>query len=488
MTPELMALGYRATQTDTELVIHRVPIFCACERGEVKFDDKWIAAAVAKAKQSEREGYYPPLHIRHHEAATEATNAVRAAGFFKITGTSSITFKGARKTAVFADLVITDPGAQHEVLSKRLPYRSVEIFNVEKPALDGLALLDHEAPFLELPMLMVSEIVDKTTPEEPGPSGNIPGATSGLVRVANATFRRSWSMDASQTDSPMVACFRRGDAAHLLFDEDQTMTEAELAALKAAEAENAATNFGGDGPPKPEHQAGGDDEGKDENMEGEGDEGESGGSAKLDVDAIVKAIESGEIAVKDMDAINAAIQAQNTEVEEEEVEAPVANMPAPAASPGAEAMSKGMSAEFAALKGQHEAVMADVETMKAATKRDNEVAAALKRLEGRPLGADLEQRLVAFHKDHPAAFDAYVEGMAKTTGILPGDNGSGDRFAGQSAQVPEVAMKYQTQGADAIEKAAHFSSIWSELHGAGMTRLSEERYVEINMSKAAAAV
>lgn len=485
MTPELMALGYRATQTDTELVIHRVPIFCACERGDVVFDDKWIAAAVAKAKQSEREGYYPPLHIRHHEAATEATNAVRAAGFFRITGTSSITFKGARKTAVFADLVITDPGAQHEVLSKRLPYRSVEIFNVEKPALDGLALLDHEAPFLELPMLMVSEIVDQTSPEEPGPSTAIPGATGGLVRVANATFKRSWSLDADKTDSPMVACFRRGDAAHLLFNEDQTMTPEEIAAKKAAEdeAKNAANFMGDDKDDKSERQAGGDDEGKDENMEGEG-EGEGGGSAKLDVAAIVKAIESGEIAVKDMDAINAAIQAQNTEAEEE-VEAPVANMPAPAASPGAEAMSKDMTTEFAALKGQHEAVMADVETMKADTKRKADVAAALKRLEGRPLGADLETRLVAFHKDHPAAFDAYVEGMAKSTGILPGDNGRGDSFAGQSAQVPEVAMKYQDKGTEAVEKAAHFSSIWRELNGAGMTRLSEERYVEINMGKAA---
>lgn len=151
-------------------------------------------------------------------------------------------------------------------------------------------------------------------------------------------------------------------------------------------------------------------------------------------------------------------------------------------------MSKGMTAEFAALKGQHEAVMADVETMKADTKREGDVAAALKRLEGRPLGADLEERLVAFHKDHPKAFDAYVEGMAKSTGILPGDNGQGDRFAGQSAQVPAVAMKYQDKGAEAVEKAAHFSSIWKELHGAGMTRMDEERYVEINMGKAAAAV
>ena len=70
------AMWYDASRdADGTLTVHRVPIFCACERGDVQFDDAWISQAVNKAKQHEREGYMAPLHIRHHEPT--ATGNVR---------------------------------------------------------------------------------------------------------------------------------------------------------------------------------------------------------------------------------------------------------------------------------------------------------------------------------------------------------------------------------------------------------------------------
>ena len=155
-------MGYDATrQGDGSLIIHRVPIFCACERSNIEFDDTWISSAVMKSKQHEREGYLAPLHISHHEPVETANEPVKACGYFRVLGTEPITFRGSRRTAVMADLVITCPETQQEVMAKRLPYRSVEIFDTTMPAFDGLALLAHEAPFLELPMLMVANLKDQ---------------------------------------------------------------------------------------------------------------------------------------------------------------------------------------------------------------------------------------------------------------------------------------------------------------------------------------
>lgn len=446
-------MGYQATRTGKELTVHRVPIFVACQRDDVSYDDSWIKEAVMKAKQAEREGYLPPLHIRHHGKVAEANNTVRRAGFFRILGTEPITFKGRRRTAVLADLIITDPAAQHEVEDKLLPYRSVEIFKVEEPNFDSLALLDHEAPFLELPMLMVSEIDDKSSDGE----------------VLQGTFGKPWHMDVGSDDEPLAAYFRRGDRAHLLFRREEldmptTTKTPEQIAAEAAEAEKKALFAADDDKPKD-----GDDKGED--MEGEG-----GG---LDVSSVCKAIESGEISINDMDAILAAIQGQKTEADTEGETAPV-----PAAAPGAQAMKKGpMDAQFATMQGKIDALQAKDNARDESETRKDQVAEAMKRLEGRPLGADLETKLFAFHKDYgPEAFKAYVESMAQTFGVLPSDGSDGSTFHGQAGKVPEVAMKYSDQGTDAVDKAAHFAREWQELQGHGI-KCSQESYVQRSMNR-----
>lgn len=440
-----VAMGYEATREGGTLTIHDVPIFCACERGDFVVDEVWIARAVERARRKEREGYLPPLHTLHHGKDKEATETVRAAGVFRITRAAPITLDGKRRLAVLADLIITDPYVQDEVLRMRYPYRSIEIYEPdEEPSIDSLALLDHEAPFLEMPMLVVASV------EEKGDAQTVPG----FGDVAGATFCRGDLLDLRDGDGPVVACFRRGHRTRLLFREEPEMADDDK---KTSEEEQELEDQ--------DFAKHGDEEDDEEKMQDDG----------LDVAAVVKAIESGEISVKDMDAILAAIQNQKTQAETEEEE------PAPAAVPG-EAMKKdGDKSQFAKLQGEVEALRAKDAERDASDKRRAEVSAALKRLEGRPLGAELENRLLKFHKEHGSeAFGDYIDGMAGAAGILSDDEPNGG-FEG-SKGMPEIAMKFQAHGTEAVDRATHFCREWDTLRLNGL-RTPQENYVKINMKR-----
>gem|GEM_PF-2148060 len=446
LTPTIA--GYQATRSGDELIIHRVPIFCTCVRGDLTFNEAWVAAAIARARLSEAEGYFPPLHIRHHEHGTET----RAAGYFRIEGSEPITLKGKTRIAIMAELVVTDPMAQADILAKRLLYRSVEILDPDIPSIDSLALLDHEVPYLELPLLMVSDLDERS------------GGYRSFQVVCESAGER-------------VAYFRRGSPAHTSFREDNMTATATK--KKPATDFGAGVKFeqhdGDDGPPPKKKE--GDGDGKDEDMEADGG---------ADVKAICKAIESGEISVADMAAIMAAIQAQQSEGQTED------QTPAPAAVPGAESMraktNDDMTVKMAALQGQNEALKARLDARDAEEVRKDDVNAAMKRLEGRPLGADLRGRLMSFHKEHGAkAFGPYVEAMAQAVGVVGDDDSAAEAFRGHAGKVPEVAMKYQDQGTDAVDRAARFAKDWQELQGTGLT-VTQERYVAGCMARFAAKV
>jgi len=453
------ALGFKATRNDDgSMTIHAVPIFVRCKRGEHDFNEAWIDKAVAASKLAEAEGYLPPLHIRHH--APGADDAVRAVGVFRLLGKSPIVFKGKTRPGILADLIVTCPGAQQEVMEKRLPYRSVEIFNVDNPRIDGLALLDHEAPFLELPMLVVNQV-----------SGGAQTAAE-AVGVAGATFKAGWQMDAGVNDQGVVACFTRGRTAHLLMESN--MADKTPEQIAAEEAKRVALADGGEG-----DKPGGDKPKKDEDMEG----GEGGG---IDAKGCAKAIASGAISLADFQLIKDAMETAEAASGEGEGEETPANV-APAATPG-EAMSKQYSPEaFAKLQGENEANAAAIVKMQADTARTGEVDAALVKLDGKPLGADLKERLTAFHAEHGAkAFLSYVDGLASATPTTPDITRGADAFGGSANDIPEAAMKYEAKGADAVEKAAKFAREWKALHDSGHTRMAEARYIEVNMERAPA--
>lgn len=450
--------GYRATRnTQGHLTIHDVPIFVECERGDVCFNADWIQTAVAKAKQAATEGYLPPLHIRHHDDGP----VPEPAGFFKITRTGPITFKGKTRTAIFADLVITRPWVEEDVLAARLPYRSVEIFNVDKPAIDSLALLDHEPPYLELPMLMVADV------EEPS-TLNVP--TSGqTVRVASATFANPYLAQATHAEDGVVACFRRGQAAHLLMQDEETMTTKTTEQATGASfaygdddakmADDKAEDKMGDNPEKKAEMAD-DAEDADEKMQ----EG-------MTAEAVCEAIKAGTF---DMEQL-AMIVADATEVMEEKGDA---MEPAQAQVPG-EAMAR-----MSKLEGENVALKARLDERDALDQRKGDVGAALKRLEDRPLGSDLEAKLTAYHKDHgAAAFKDYVDSMVQTFGALSHSDTAAVAFAAQANKTPGIALNYTEQGTDAVERAAQFAREHAELKMHGATRMSEDRYVAVNMQR-----
>lgn len=433
--------GYRATRgADGVLTIHSVPIFVECTRGDFCADAAWIDAAVAKAKASELEGYLPPLHIRHHGEKSGAD--VRAAGFFRIRGTERIEFRGAVRLAVIADLVVTDPLVQSDIIAKRLPYRSVEIFNAKTPSIDSLALLDHEAPYLELPMLMVRDVEDRTVPS-----------------IAYTRVDGRWRDLPSPQDSGLVACFRHGTGAHLLFQDELMTKQKDPERIHMAEGEGMPPM--GDMPPK--------------------DEKEEGDGKMVSLASVVKALE----------AMVAMLKADEPEAKEEPAtfeEPKPNNAPTPANVPGA-AMKKqedqSMTVEMAKISGELEAMRAKLAEREAADKRRSDVAEALKRLDGRSLGSDLETRLVAFHEKYGAeAFAAYVGEMVNTFALHSGDTRT--NLAAGGGSIPEVALKYQAQGVDAVNSAARFAAEHDELARRNTMRVSRERYVEINMARLAA--
>jgi hypothetical protein len=457
-------MGYRATKTgDGKLIVHNVPIFVTCSRGDTEFNDEWIAKAMSVARQQQSESYLPPLHIRHHEDDVE----VKSAGVFRIVGTEPITFKGQQRTAIMADLIITDEQTQADVMAMKFPYRSVEIFNVESPCIDSLALLDHEPPYLELPMLMVSEI-NEAAGSRRGPEvcdTHSPGATGGMVRAASAAFCSLWQMDTGETGKPsLAACFQRGASGQLIFREETNMTDkakAELAA-EEAEANKAALMAADEGEDKK-------DEGKSEDMEGE---------SGIDVAAVAKAIEAKEISIGDMDMLLAAIQAARSEADTEEE--PAEEVPAPAAVPG-EAMSKKDIAAFAKLQGEVDGLRAKDTARDEADKRKSDVAAAMERFQGCVMGSDLEERLTKFHKDHKGeAFSDYVEELAKFATDAP--DAPTAAFSKAGKKTPEFLMKYMDGGTADYDKAAALAKDWEKLQGfRHCPSISLERYVEINM-------
>lgn len=496
MTAATLALPrFRATRDEAgTLTVHRVPVFAECERSVLvgkdwkrfEFDAEWLDAAITRARQAEAEGYLPPLHVRHHEQGNE----VRAAGFFRLLGTEEITLGGTRRRAVLADLVITDPLTQADVEAGRLPYRSVEIHNAARPRLNSLALLDHEVPYLELPLLMVDRVIN---------SAGVAHATS-AVRAA-PTFAAQFK----RTTAALL--FQMADDDKKLKDDERMPTQADADAK--SEAKTAAAD---DVPPKA---------------------GDAEPEAKASTPAIadiVKAIKSGAITVADLRAVMQAIQeaadaaaaAGNAEQEvagDQQAKAPApqqmradrnetttmtdtkSNESQTQAETNGAAASGGETVQMAALKGklegEHLAEMVKMQSQlaqlqdrerqrDALEKRNADVNAAMVVFDKKPVGdlVAFRARITSYHEQFGAeAFKAFVGELGKGLGDLPA-MGSGDGSTSFKARgkVPPAAMKFAAQGPDAVERAAKFCADWERQTEAGL-RVSLERYLAINMAE-----
>lgn len=150
-------MGYRAEQQkDGTWTIFDVPVFAEAvdTRGPkpLKFDAGWLSRALMIAQQREREGYLPPLHVRHHDGQAD----VAAAGHFRLTRVAPMAYEGQQRMALYADLVGVPDEVYQQVRAGRLPYRSVEIHKGLRE-IDSLALLDHEVPFFRFELLRIAD-------------------------------------------------------------------------------------------------------------------------------------------------------------------------------------------------------------------------------------------------------------------------------------------------------------------------------------------
>lgn len=455
-------MNYEATrEPDGSLVIKDVPIFLEAVRDDFEVTPAWLTEAVATAKQLEAEGYLPPLHVYHHGSS----DYVMRAGSFKVTGLRRMTYRGEPKLAIFADLIVTDEGVQMGVLMERLPYRSVEICDTEVPEINSLALLDHEAPYFTLPMLHVRNA----------------GQLAAEADFSPENFANPW-LDGTRKDGDALVAFKSEGQRAVCFMQDEpnmTKTKTKTAAADAASAAEQIAN----GTPGQAFEAGTDDR---EEMAADGDEdGEEMEAGGPDVGAIVGMIEDGTIAVGDLDLIEAAVAARRAgaEVDAEGVED---DMPAPAGQ--VMQASIDVARQLAFQSGKIQALEARDRARDAKEVRAADVAAAMKRLGGRPMGANLEARLFQHHENHGrASFAAFVDGLdavAPTPGVMIDDEAGLAAFSGQpTEELPAEVMAYTDQGTEAVRKAAVFSRQYDELkrRGVGM-RAGREAFIRSNMA------
>ncbi len=161
--PKTRELGgnFRAVQNaNGSWNVFDVPLFCAhqVEMGDetLEIDKAWMTAAVQKADRRYREDYYlPPMHVNHHGTGRE----VRAAGFYRLKTVRKVPYEGKLVWTVFGDLIHVPENEYEEIRGGRLPYRSVEIFDLKAEEIDSLALMADEVPFFRLPLTTIGEEV-----------------------------------------------------------------------------------------------------------------------------------------------------------------------------------------------------------------------------------------------------------------------------------------------------------------------------------------
>ncbi len=149
--------GYVAVDNgDGMFTIRDVPIFAEVPAGEKgaprPIGRPWMVAALQRNKRRAVEGFLHPLHIRHHDMVDQT----EPAGHFELTRIAPLRFDGKTRLTMFADLHVHEDVYQR-VKARKLPYRSVEVFDWSEPDINSLALLDTDEPFFRFEMLQIRD-------------------------------------------------------------------------------------------------------------------------------------------------------------------------------------------------------------------------------------------------------------------------------------------------------------------------------------------
>lgn len=138
--------------------IRNVPIFADHRVPGTKtlIGRKWLQAAVARVqKRHTQDGYEAPLHILHN--GEDGPKPIHA-GWFLPTKVGRAKFEGKMRDVVFADLMDIHANVFKEIKNGKLPYRSVEVLDVDKPEINNLSLLDTETPFFRFAPLKIKSV------------------------------------------------------------------------------------------------------------------------------------------------------------------------------------------------------------------------------------------------------------------------------------------------------------------------------------------
>lgn len=316
-----------------------------------------------------------------------------AAGFFLPRRVAPFRMKGETVPVIFADLIGVCPDVFAELQSNHLPYCSVEIREWEPLQFGALALLDTEPPFFEFPLITVN-------PTE--------AVTASAVRFQ------------SDERSPAVAAFVSGSGSRFLFRFPDTK-ETPMAEDEKKDTEDEAQMAEGDG---------------------------------MDVASVVKAIESGEIAVKDFDAIIAAIDAR-TGATEPEAEGETEEPPV-------EFKEESKKKEDAQFSGRIAALEARIEQGDREKARDRLFSATVKSLEedGYFLPEKTRKSLFSFASKGEATLTDFVDAFRETARQDPPET-LGDFGATRSAAFPAEVMKFAERSPQAFTEAKAAFSVWS---------------------------
>lgn len=250
-----------------------VPIMPPVPAGSRMNDEEigvdWMRKAVETARVEHDLGHLGSLGVFHHpDLDIGASSKPAYAGKILPTRVGVSRMREGSVPCLYCDFLFVPSEIVDRIERHELSYRSPEVVNWAKFRIDNVVLLSTEPPFFRLPMLGIGERI---------PYG---GRTE-------ETFDSQESFVAARFSDRTSPIYR--------FSEEFAMPKDEKPTAKM-----------GDGEDKKEE----DDDAK----------MEDGG---LNAESIIKAIESGEIPVKDFDAIKAAISAREggaEEIEEEPIE------------------------------------------------------------------------------------------------------------------------------------------------------------------------
>ena len=144
--------------------IKRVPIFAQKNaKGEEALSPKKIMRAVEYGRKMQAKGYFPPVHVGHHQEYSE-TESAYIGYLLNLTVEKSEDFG----LVVYADIAGIPDHYAAEFKSGRFPHRSIELEAKEgEEEIMSLALLSHVVPHFQFPNLIIEESNEVVNDREP---------------------------------------------------------------------------------------------------------------------------------------------------------------------------------------------------------------------------------------------------------------------------------------------------------------------------------